>query len=104
MYEALNKPPMRINTPSALSIYIIVKFYNRFLYNQFRNKLKYYTRLQCNYMGEGKIPITVRVDDDLLKWVDELVETKKFSSRSHAVKLALYMLKQAESPELALKT
>jgi len=52
-------------------------------------------------MGEGKTLITARVDDELIDWVDELVKTKRFGSRSHATNLALYLLKQRESPKLA---
>ena len=52
-------------------------------------------------MGEGKTPISTRVDDDLLVWIDEEIEKKRFNNRTHAVNLALYLLKQAESTKLA---
>jgi Arc/MetJ-type ribon-helix-helix transcriptional regulator len=52
-------------------------------------------------MGEGKTPISARVDDDLIDWVDDQIEKKRFNNRTHAVNLALYLLKQAESPKLA---
>jgi Arc/MetJ-type ribon-helix-helix transcriptional regulator len=52
-------------------------------------------------MGEGKTPISTRVDDDLLAWVDEQIEQKRFNNRTHAVNLALYLLKQAENPKSA---
>lgn len=52
-------------------------------------------------MGEGKTPISARVDEDLIVWVDEQIEKKRFNNRTHAVNLALYLLKQAESPKLA---
>jgi len=52
-------------------------------------------------MGEGKTPISARVDDDLIDWVDGQIEKKRFNNRTHAVNLALYLLKQAESPKLA---
>lgn len=48
-------------------------------------------------MGEGKTRISLRVDDELIDWVDQQVETKRFSNRSHALNYALYVLKQAES-------
>ena len=52
-------------------------------------------------MGEGKTPISARVDEDLIVWVDEQIEKKRFNNRTHAVNLALYLLKKAESPKLA---
>jgi Arc/MetJ-type ribon-helix-helix transcriptional regulator len=48
-------------------------------------------------MGEGKTPISARVDDELLVWVDEQIEKKRFSNRTHALIYALYALKEAES-------
>jgi Arc/MetJ-type ribon-helix-helix transcriptional regulator len=48
-------------------------------------------------MGEGKTRISARVDDELIGWVDQQVEKKRFSNRSHALNYALYVLKQAES-------
>ncbi len=47
-------------------------------------------------MGEGKTPISARVDDKLLVWVDEQIEKKRFSNRTHALNYALYALKEAE--------
>lgn len=38
--------------------------------------------------------VTVTVDQDLMKWVDQLVEDKKFRNRSHAVEYALYELRK----------
>ena len=34
-------------------------------------------------MGEGKTRISLRVDDELIGWVDQQVEKKSFSNRSH---------------------
>jgi Arc/MetJ-type ribon-helix-helix transcriptional regulator len=48
-------------------------------------------------MGEGKTPISARMDDDLVNWIDEQVGKKRFSSRSHALQYAVYLLKQAEN-------
>ena len=48
-------------------------------------------------MGEGKTRITARVDDELIGWIDQQVEKKRFSNRSHALNYALYVLKQTES-------
>jgi Arc/MetJ-type ribon-helix-helix transcriptional regulator len=52
-------------------------------------------------MGEGKTPISARMDDDLVDWIDEQVGKKRFGSRSHALEYAIYLLKQAESTKLA---
>jgi Arc/MetJ-type ribon-helix-helix transcriptional regulator len=52
-------------------------------------------------MGEGKTPISARIDDDLVSWMDEQVEKKRFSSRSHALQYAVYLLKQTENTKLA---
>jgi len=49
------------------------------------------------YMGEGKTRISLRVDDDLIGWIDQQIEKKRFSNRSHALNYALYVLKQSES-------
>ena len=48
-------------------------------------------------MGDGKTRISARVDDELIGWVDQQVEKKRFGNRSHALNYALYVLKQAES-------
>lgn len=52
-------------------------------------------------MGAGKTTVCARVDDELVDWVDEQVEQKRFSNRTHALNYALYLLKQAESPKIA---
>jgi len=51
--------------------------------------------------GRGKTPISTRVDDDLLDWIDKQIEKKRFSNRTHAVNYALYLLKQADKREFA---
>jgi len=48
-------------------------------------------------MGEGTTPISARVDDELLVWIDEQIEMKRFSTRTHALNYALYVLKHAEN-------
>ena len=48
-------------------------------------------------MGEGKTRISARVENELIDWVDQEVEKKRFSNRSHALNYALYVLKQTES-------
>ena len=48
-------------------------------------------------MGEGKTSICARVDDELVGWMDQQIEVKRFSNRTHALNYALYVLKQAET-------
>lgn len=50
----------------------------------------------------AKTRVTVDVPDDLLAWVDSNVDQHIFSSRTHAVLLALKTLKriQQERPDL----
>jgi Arc/MetJ-type ribon-helix-helix transcriptional regulator len=48
-------------------------------------------------MGDGKTPISARVDDDLLVWIDEQIQVKRFNNRTHALNYALYALKHAEN-------
>jgi len=47
-------------------------------------------------MGK-KIKTSVAVDEDLLKWVDEMVKTKRFASRTHAIEYALQKLKEEKN-------
>jgi Arc/MetJ-type ribon-helix-helix transcriptional regulator len=55
-------------------------------------------------MGEGRTHVSVRVEDELLDWVDKQVAERIFSNRSHALNRALYLLKQTESSKAASKT
>jgi Arc/MetJ-type ribon-helix-helix transcriptional regulator len=48
-------------------------------------------------MGEGKTSICARVDDELVGWMDQQVEKKRFNNRTHALNYALYVLKEAEN-------
>lgn len=41
-----------------------------------------------------KIKTSVTLDEDLLKWVDEMVCAKRFASRTHAIEYALQRLKE----------
>lgn len=42
-----------------------------------------------------RISVSVPDEDwDLIEWVDEMVEKKRFSNRSHAIRYALYRLKE----------
>jgi len=42
----------------------------------------------------AKEKISIALDKELLKWIDENVDTKIFASRSHAVERALMELKK----------
>ena len=41
-----------------------------------------------------KLKTSVALDEDLLKWVDEMIKRKIFASRSHAVEYALEHLRK----------
>ena len=41
-----------------------------------------------------KLKTSVALDEDLLKWVDEMIKRKVFASRSHAVEYALECLRR----------
>ncbi|MFP3131406.1 MAG: ribbon-helix-helix domain-containing protein [Nitrososphaeria archaeon] len=47
-------------------------------------------------MGK-KIKTSVSIDKDLLKWVDEMLKTKRFASRTHAIEYALQKLKEEKN-------
>lgn len=44
-------------------------------------------------MGK-KLKTSVAIDEDLLKWIDKLIKTKRFANRSHAVEYALQKLQE----------
>jgi hypothetical protein len=44
---------------------------------------------------DGKVKTSVALDADLLKWVDQQVEAKRFANRTHAIEYALQKLKEA---------
>jgi len=41
-----------------------------------------------------KKAVSISVDDDLLKWIDQLIKTKRFAHRSHAFEYAIERLKE----------
>ena len=45
-------------------------------------------------MTDMKEKMSVTVELDLVKWVDEQVETQRFRNRSHAVEVALMNLRK----------
>jgi Arc/MetJ-type ribon-helix-helix transcriptional regulator len=54
-------------------------------------------------MGEGKTSVCARMDDDLVDWMDEQIEVKRFSTRTHALNYAMYALKEAETAKNLIK-
>ena len=47
-----------------------------------------------SYLGK-KIKTSVAMDEDLLKWIDRQIQTRRFASRSHAIEFAVEQLKKA---------
>lgn len=44
-------------------------------------------------MSEKKIKVTASMDDDLVAWIDEEVEKRRFASRTHALEVATARLR-----------
>lgn len=40
-----------------------------------------------------KLRRDITIEQELIKWVDEMIEKNEFSSLSHAIQKALYLLK-----------
>ncbi len=56
---------------------------------------KYYASLgRIRWAVVRKEKISVSVEPQLLEWVDEQVNSKRFASRSHAIEYALARLKR----------
>lgn len=47
-----------------------------------------------------KIKTSVALDEDLLAWVNEMIERKRFASRTHAIEYALQRLREQQEEEL----
>jgi len=47
-----------------------------------------------------KIKTSIALDEDLLTWIDGMIERKRFASRTHAIEYALQRLKEQETEEL----
>jgi len=41
-----------------------------------------------------KVKTSIALDEDLLKWIDEMVSTKRFANRTHAIEYALQKLRE----------
>jgi Arc/MetJ-type ribon-helix-helix transcriptional regulator len=44
----------------------------------------------------GKIRLQVTIRDDIVRWMDRQVETRKFASRSHAIEYAVLQMAENE--------
>lgn len=42
----------------------------------------------------NKLKTSVALDEDLVKWIDKEIKTKRFASRSHAIEYAIERLKK----------
>lgn len=47
-----------------------------------------------------KIKTSIGLDEDLLAWVDGMIERKRFASRTHAIEYALQRLREQQEEEL----
>jgi hypothetical protein len=48
-----------------------------------------------------KIKTSIALDEDLLKWIDKMVNNKRFANRTHAIEYALQKVKErSENNEL----
>ena len=45
-------------------------------------------------MSKAKVKLTISVNPEILKWVDEQVKKGHFADRSHAVQYALMKIKE----------
>ena len=45
---------------------------------------------------ENKLQLSISIDAKLISWVDDKIRSKIFSSRSHAMERALFILKEQE--------
>jgi len=46
-----------------------------------------------------KLKTSVALDEELLRWIDEMIKRKIFASRSHAIEYALERLKEEYKKE-----
>lgn len=50
-------------------------------------------------MPKRKPKLTITVDSELIKWIDEEIRKKRFSSRSHAFEFCVHRVKEKEKKE-----
>jgi Arc/MetJ-type ribon-helix-helix transcriptional regulator len=47
-------------------------------------------------MSLSKVKLSITLDSDLVKWLDQKIKTKKFANRSHGLEFAVSQLKENE--------
>jgi Arc/MetJ-type ribon-helix-helix transcriptional regulator len=47
-----------------------------------------------------KIKTSIALDEELLSWIDNLINSKRFANRTHAIEYALQRLREREKEEL----
>jgi Arc/MetJ-type ribon-helix-helix transcriptional regulator len=40
-----------------------------------------------------KSTISITIDPELVNWIDQMIQEKKFANRSHAIEYAVYQIK-----------
>jgi Arc/MetJ-type ribon-helix-helix transcriptional regulator len=45
-----------------------------------------------------KVKTSIALDEDLIAWIDKMIETKRFANRTHAVEYALQKLRESVLP------
>jgi Arc/MetJ-type ribon-helix-helix transcriptional regulator len=48
---------------------------------------------KMEYLGK-KIKTSIALDEDLLRWIDKQIQTKRFASRTHAIEFAVEQLRR----------
>ena len=60
------------------------------------NNLKYDEIRKYRIMGVAKVKVTASMTGDLVNWMDEQVNKRRFASRSHALEYAITKLREAD--------
>jgi Arc/MetJ-type ribon-helix-helix transcriptional regulator len=47
-----------------------------------------------------KVKTSIALDEELLAWIGEMIDRKRFASRTHAVEYALQRLREQQEEEL----
>lgn len=47
-----------------------------------------------------KSTISITIDPELVKWIDQKIQEKKFANRSHGIEYCLYQVKQGMKCEI----
>lgn len=54
----------------------------------------WYNVIWCGRMGK-KIKTSINIDEDLVKWIDSQIKTKRFATRTHAIEYALEQIRKS---------